>query len=70
MTDVEKPTLIYFNIIARAEVPRLLLELAGVDYIWRPIAYNGSSGESWEEYKKEHSAELTFGQIPQYKEPG
>ena len=70
MTEVTKPTLIYFNTVGRAEVARILLELAGINYHWHAIAWNNSPGESWEEYKKKHGEELVFGQLPQYKEPG
>jgi hypothetical protein len=36
-TMASKPTLTYFNVYARAEVPRILLEDAGVDYNFVPV---------------------------------
>lgn len=69
-TDVQKPTLVYFHIGGRAEISRLLLEIAGVDYQYHSISFRNSPGEPWPEYKEKHAAELTFGQVPQYKEPG
>ncbi|KAL6048725.1 Glutathione S-transferase P [Balamuthia mandrillaris] len=67
--SVAKPTLTYFNGPGRAEVPRLLLELAGVDYEWVGFAYKGSPGPDWAEYKSKHGEELAFGQVPRYQEP-
>ncbi|KAL6045832.1 Glutathione S-transferase P [Balamuthia mandrillaris] len=67
--SVEKPTLSYFNVPGRAEVPRLLLELAGVDYEWVGFSFKGSAGGDWAEYKSKHGEELAFGQVPRYQEP-
>ncbi|KAL6067596.1 Glutathione S-transferase P [Balamuthia mandrillaris] len=67
--SVEKPTLTYFNTPGRAEVARLLLELAGADYEWVGFAYKGSAGGNWAEYKSAHAEELAFGQVPRYQEP-
>ena len=69
-SDVQKPTLAYFHLGGKGEVARLALEVAGVDYHYHSITYKNSPGESWEEYKNKHADELTFGQIPHYKEPG
>jgi len=67
---VTKPTIIYFSLAGRAEIARLLLELADVSYDYHSISYSGSPGENWEEYKKAHAHDLPFGQLPLYKEPG
>jgi glutathione S-transferase len=62
---VTKPTLTYFNVFARAEVPRILLEDAGVDYDFVTVT-------NWAELKPQLIAagKLAFGQIPLYEEPG
>jgi len=70
MSDVQKPTLAYFHLGGKGEVARLALEVAGVDYHYHSISFRNSPGDSWEEYKNKHADELTFGQIPLYKEPG
>jgi glutathione S-transferase len=64
-STVTKPTLTYFNLFARAEVPRLLLEDAGVDYDFVPVS-------NWPETKAQLIAagKLAFGQVPLYEEPG
>jgi glutathione S-transferase len=64
-TTVTKPTLTYFNLLGRAEVPRALLEDAGVDYDYVTFT-------SWPETKAELTAagKLAFGQLPLYEEPG
>jgi glutathione S-transferase len=61
---VTKPTLTYFNVFARAEVPRLLLEDAGVDYDFVTVT-------NWPEVKAQLTAsgKLAFGQVPLYEEP-
>ncbi len=61
---IVKPTLTYFNVAARAEVSRLILEEAGVDYDFVPIT-------NWAEQKKQliEAGRLPFGQIPLYEEP-
>jgi hypothetical protein len=46
---VTKPTLTYFNSAGRAEVPRILLEDAGVDYDFVAIT-------NWAEVKPEYQA--------------
>ena len=63
--NTEKPTLVYFHLAGRAEVPRLILELAEVDYHYHSISHplNKGFGEPWEEYKAKHADELTFGQV-------
>jgi len=63
--SVIKPTLTYFNIPARAEVARLILVDAGVDYQWNPVS-------DWASTKTQLTAagKLPFGQIPLYEEPG
>ncbi|ELR19767.1 glutathione transferase family protein [Acanthamoeba castellanii str. Neff] len=63
-TTVTKPTLTYFNLFGRAEVPRLLLEDAGVDYDFVPVT-------NWPELKSQLTAsgKLAFGQTPLYEEP-
>jgi len=65
MNDVEKPTVIYFNTLARGEVPRLIFELKGIDYAFRPISHPimKNQGEPWDEYKAKHADELLFGQV-------
>jgi glutathione S-transferase len=65
---VTKPTLTYFNVFARAEVPRLMLEDAGVDYDYVAVDY----ASNWGETKAKLIAEgkLPFGQVPLYEEPG
>ena len=68
--SVQKPTLVYFHVGGRGEVVRLLLELAGADYHYQSISFRNSPGEPWTEYKEKHEAELTFGQVPLYQEPG
>lgn len=50
---VSKPTLTYFNSAGRAEVPRVLLEDAGVDYDFVAIT-------NWAEVKSEYQAAGTF----------
>ncbi len=45
-TTVTKPTLTYFNVAAKAEIARLILEEAAVDYDF--VAIN-----NWAEQKKE-----------------
>ncbi|ELR20801.1 glutathione S-transferase, C-terminal domain containing protein [Acanthamoeba castellanii str. Neff] len=62
---VTKPTLTYFNSAGRAEVPRILLEDAGVDYDFVAIT-------NWAEVKPEYQAagKAPFGQLPIYEEPG
>ncbi len=45
-TSVTKPTLTYFNAPGRAEIPRLILEEAAVDY-----DYIGAT--NWPELKKD-----------------
>ena len=62
---VTKPTITYFNVFARAEVPRLLLEDAGVDYDFVPVT-------NWSETKAQLTAagKLAYGQVPLYEEPG
>ena len=70
MTEVTKPTLTYFNLSGRGEGPRVLLELAGVDYEFHAVSFNGSPGEEWASYKAKIENNLTFGQIPWYQEPG
>ncbi|KAL6057181.1 glutathione [Balamuthia mandrillaris] len=67
--SVSKPTLTYFNLVGRAEVPRLLLELAGVDYEYVSLAYMGAPGLDWAEYKSKHGEDMAFGQVPRYQEP-
>jgi hypothetical protein len=64
-STVTKPTLTYFNLFARGEVPRLLLEDAGVDYDFVPVT-------NWPETKAQLTAagKLAFGQVPLYEEPG
>jgi len=63
--NTEKPILVYFHLVGRAEVARLILELAGVDYHFQSISHPifKSPGEPWEEYKAKHADELTFGQV-------
>jgi len=63
--NTEKPTLVYFHLVGRAEVARLILELAGVDYHYHSISHPifKGPGEPWEEYKAKHADELTFGQV-------
>ena len=63
-TTVTKPTLTYFNVFGRAEVPRLLLEDAGVDYDFVPVT-------NWPELKSQLTAsgKLASGQTPLYEEP-
>ncbi len=46
-TEVTKPTITYFNNPGRAEVARLILEDAGVDYEFRSATY-----DTWPELKK------------------
>ncbi len=46
-TEVTKPTITYFNSPGRAEVARLILEDAGVDYEFRRVTY-----DTWPEVKK------------------
>ncbi len=60
-TEVTKPTVTYFNLPLRAEVIRLILEEAGVDYDYVPVT-------NWAEQKK--NPKLAFGQVPLYEEPG
>lgn len=36
LSSISKPTIIYFNFPGRAELSRLLLELAGVEYHYHP----------------------------------
>jgi glutathione S-transferase len=57
--------LTYFNFPGRAEVPRLILVDAGVDYQYNPVT-------DWPATKQALTAEgkLLFGQIPLYEEPG
>jgi glutathione S-transferase len=50
---VTKPTLTYFNSAGRAEVPRILLEDAGVDYDFVAIT-------NWAEVKPEYQAAGSF----------
>jgi len=62
---VTKPTLTYFNLAGRGEVPRLILEDAGVDYDFVTIT-------NWAEVKPHYieSGKTPFGQLPLYEEPG
>jgi glutathione S-transferase len=64
-TSVTKPTLTYFGLLGRAELPRVLLEDAGADYDFVTV-------ENWGELKGKLTAEgkLAFGQVPLYEEPG
>ncbi len=64
-TTVTKPTLTYFNMAALGEVPRLILEEAGVDYDYVTMT-------NWAELKPEYvaSGKAAFGQLPLYEEPG
>eukprot|EP01087_Luapelamoeba_hula_P014883 TRINITY_DN441_c0_g1_i2.p1 TRINITY_DN441_c0_g1~~TRINITY_DN441_c0_g1_i2.p1 ORF type:complete len:128 (+),score=22.04 TRINITY_DN441_c0_g1_i2:31-384(+) len=61
--NVTKPTLVYVNAAGRAEVPRLILELAGADYEWNAL--------DWHAKKEEHLAtgHFGFGQIPILQTP-
>eukprot|EP01087_Luapelamoeba_hula_P007681 TRINITY_DN187_c0_g1_i1.p1 TRINITY_DN187_c0_g1~~TRINITY_DN187_c0_g1_i1.p1 ORF type:complete len:218 (+),score=48.27 TRINITY_DN187_c0_g1_i1:40-693(+) len=65
MTDVAKPTLTYFNLSIRAEVPRLILVLNEVDYEFVGVT-------DWRTSKAERLATglYTFSQMPLYQEPG
>ncbi|ELR16918.1 glutathione stransferase [Acanthamoeba castellanii str. Neff] len=64
-STVTKPTLTYFHLLGRAELPRALLEDAGVDYDFVAVT-------NWPESKAQLIAEgkLAFGQLPLYEEPG
>jgi glutathione S-transferase len=64
-STVTKPTLTYFHLLGRAELPRALLEDAGVDYDFVAVT-------NWPERKAQLIAEdkLAFGQLPLYEEPG
>jgi hypothetical protein len=48
-STVSKPTLTYFNAAAKAEVSRILLEDAGVDYDFVPVT-------NWPELKTQLTA--------------
>ena len=66
-SPVTKPTLTYFNLIGRAEVARLMLEDAGADYHFVPVA-------NWAEWSSDKArltaaGKLAFGQVPLYEEP-
>jgi len=61
---VSKPTLTYFNLVARGEVSRLILEVAGVDY-----EYDTVTGKDWQAKKAELGDALLFRQVPLYREP-
>jgi len=67
-----KPIITYFNVGGRAEVFRLLLEIAGIDYDF--VALNNprfpTKNESWTTYKEKNADHLPFGQLPRYQEPG
>ncbi|ELR15158.1 glutathione transferase subfamily protein [Acanthamoeba castellanii str. Neff] len=66
-SPVTKPTLTYFNVIGRAEVARLMLEDAGADYHFVPVA----NWPDWSDDKARLTAagKLAFGQVPLYEEP-
>ena len=52
-----KPTLYYFNLYGRAEMIRMALHKAGVEFEDKRV-----SGDSWKELKE--SGKLEFGQVP------
>lgn len=62
---VSKPTITYWNSPGRAEVARLLLVDAGVDYDWNVIT-------DWPTQKAALAAagKIPYGQVPLYEEPG
>jgi len=68
--QLARPRLSYFNLKARAHVPRLMLVHAQVPHDWRVL-----EGEEWTKFKKENSYEgngtgvLAWGQLPLYEEP-
>eukprot|EP01087_Luapelamoeba_hula_P008037 TRINITY_DN19_c0_g1_i1.p1 TRINITY_DN19_c0_g1~~TRINITY_DN19_c0_g1_i1.p1 ORF type:complete len:319 (-),score=43.51 TRINITY_DN19_c0_g1_i1:93-1049(-) len=66
-TEVTKPTLTYFAIRAFAHIPRLVLELAKVDYTYVALTH-----DQWGPAKKDLVATglFMFGQVPLYQEPG
>jgi len=61
---VTKPTLIYFNVAGRAEVSRLILAEAGVDY-----HFDSFPGSEWASKKATLGSLLPFHQVPFYLEP-
>jgi glutathione S-transferase len=69
-TSVTKPTLTYFHVLGRAELLRVLLEDAGVDYDYVSLPFH--MGKEWAELKAQFMAagKLAFGQVPLYEEPG
>lgn len=62
--SVTKPTITYFPLAGRAEVARIILEDAGVDYDFVAVT-------NWPELKAQQTAsgKLAFGQVPLYEEP-
>jgi glutathione S-transferase len=63
--SITKPTLTYFHFPGRAEVPRLILIDAGVDYDFNTFTDWHATRQSLTEAGK-----LLFGQVPLYEEPG
>jgi len=68
MQTTHKPALTYFSIAARAEIPRLILVVAGVDHDFHKLKYRETEGADWAEYKQRHADALTFGQVPRYQD--
>jgi len=58
---MSKPKLTYFKAAGRGELPRLILEHAGVDYEYNAVT-------DWANQKQELAEVLTFGQIPLYQD--
>lgn len=65
-----KPVLTYFNTSGRADLLRLMLEVARVDYDYEALSvpFYPSQGKDWFHYKQENADALLFGQVPRYQD--
>ena len=69
-SSITKPTLTYFNTSGRADLLRLILEVAGVAYDYEAlnVPFYPSTGKDWFDYKQENADHLLFGQVPRYQD--